>query len=51
MSGTLPPGLTLDGPLLEGTPTTAGSYTFTVAFTDAQNARVRATVSLEIGPS
>ena len=39
-NGTLPPGLTLNssGPsnaLLSGTPTTPGSYTFTVAVTDA----------------
>jgi uncharacterized protein (DUF433 family) len=35
--GTLPPGLTLNGTngLLSGTPTTAGSYTFTVRATDA----------------
>jgi hypothetical protein len=35
--GTLPPGLTLNGTngLLSGTPTTAGSYNFTVKVTDA----------------
>ncbi|REK72236.1 hypothetical protein DX116_00900 [Aeromicrobium endophyticum] len=51
MSGTLPPGLTLNGPVLAGTPTVAGTSPFTVAFTDAQNARVRATVTLKIDPS
>ena len=36
-SGSLPPGLTLDGStgLLSGTPTTAGSYAFTVKVTDS----------------
>lgn len=37
--GTLPPGLTLNSTtgLLSGTPTTAGSYTFTVSCTDSGN--------------
>ncbi|KKQ41038.1 MAG: hypothetical protein US58_C0006G0017 [Candidatus Magasanikbacteria bacterium GW2011_GWA2_37_8] len=33
-SGTLPPGLTLSGNTLSGTPTTFGTYTFTVSTTD-----------------
>ena len=38
-TGTLPPGLTLSsGGVLTGTPTTAGSYTFTVTATDTVGA-------------
>ena len=34
-SGTLPTGLTLTGPVLSGTPTAAGPYTFTIKVQDA----------------
>jgi len=34
-SGSLPPGLTLSSGLISGTPTTAGTYTFTLQATDA----------------
>jgi hypothetical protein len=34
-AGTVPPGLTLTGTSLSGTPTTGGSYTFSVLATDA----------------
>ncbi len=34
-SGTLPPGLTLTSPTLSGTPTAAGTFTFTISTTDA----------------
>jgi hypothetical protein len=33
--GTLPPGITLSGAVLSGTPTTPGSYTFTIQVTDS----------------
>jgi large repetitive protein len=33
--GTLPPGLTLTGGVLSGTPTTAGTYPFSIRATDA----------------
>jgi uncharacterized protein (TIGR03437 family) len=36
-SGTLPPGLMLTGAAISGTPTAAGSYTFTVQVTDSSN--------------
>ena len=35
VSGTLPPGLSFANGMLQGTPTVAGSYTFTVAAIDA----------------
>jgi hypothetical protein len=34
VAGQLPPGIRLDGNILSGTPTTAGTYTFTVRVTD-----------------
>src|SRR5207249_398076 len=34
-SGALPPGLSLAGSTISGTPTTAGTYTFTLRATDA----------------
>ena len=37
-AGALPPGITLSGATLSGTPTTAGSYTFTVEVTDSASA-------------
>ncbi|CUU59674.1 conserved repeat domain-containing protein [Parafrankia irregularis] len=53
-SGSLPPGITLDPStgLLAGTPTTAGSYPFTVEVTDAfgQTASRAATLSVAAGP-
>ncbi|GIG87380.1 fibronectin type III domain-containing protein [Plantactinospora endophytica] len=51
-AGTLPPGLTL-GPstgLLSGTPTTAGSFTFTVQLTDASGVTATRPVTLVIAP-
>lgn len=35
VSGALPPGLSIDGAAIDGTPTTAGDYPFTIRFTDA----------------
>lgn len=37
-SGSLPPGIALSGATLSGTPTTTGSYTFTVQVTDSASA-------------
>src|SRR5690554_2068327 len=34
-SGTLPPGLELDGGVIAGTPTEVGSYSFTISVSDA----------------
>ncbi|GAA0996316.1 hypothetical protein GCM10009555_091900 [Acrocarpospora macrocephala] len=50
-SGTLPPGLTLNSAtgLLSGTPTTAGSYPFTVRVTDANNQSDTKAVTLVVG--
>jgi alpha-tubulin suppressor-like RCC1 family protein len=49
-SGSLPPGLTLDADgLLSGTPTTAGTYSFTLQVTDANGATASQSVSLTIG--
>ncbi len=54
-SGTLPPGLTLSAStgLLSGTPTTAGSYAFTVKVTDSSGLSdtEAASVSIISGPS
>ena len=54
-SGSLPPGLTLNAStgLLSGTPTTAGTYTFTVKVTDASGLSDTKPVTLTIipGPS
>lgn len=48
--GTLPPGLTLNGTTgaLTGTPTTAGTYNFTVAATDALGRADTQTVTLTV---
>ncbi|GAA1015996.1 hypothetical protein Aple_011310 [Acrocarpospora pleiomorpha] len=50
-SGTLPPGLTLNSAtgLLSGTPTTAGSYPFTVRVTDANDQSDTKAVTLVVG--
>ncbi len=54
-SGTLPPGLTLNAStgLLSGTPTTAGTYSFTVKVTDSSGLSdtAPATVTIIPGPS
>jgi hypothetical protein len=51
ISGTLPAGLTLgSGGLLQGTPTTLGSQTFTVSVTDARNATSNQQLTLTVDP-
>lgn len=49
-SGTLPPGLQLDAPsgLLEGTPTSSGTYNFAIAVTDWGNHKVTANFTLTV---
>jgi hypothetical protein len=54
-SGTLPPGIILSGSTssitaLSGTPTTAGSYTFTVQATDANSIVTSQTISMNVLP-
>jgi uncharacterized protein (TIGR03437 family) len=50
-SGFPPPGLTLSiGGVLQGTPTTLGTYTFTVRATDSQNLTAQATYTMVISP-
>ena len=47
----LPPGITLTGAVLSGTPTTAGSYTFTLHVTDSVSATASAQFTIVIaGP-
>ncbi|MFC7645284.1 Ig domain-containing protein [Streptosporangium lutulentum] len=51
-AGSLPPGLTLNTSTgqLSGTPTTGGTFSFTVRVVDAQNQSTTRTVSLLIVP-
>lgn len=46
--GALPPGLSLSGSSIAGTPTTAGSYSATIRVTDAANNQATATVNWNI---
>ncbi len=47
-TGTLPPGLTLSGTNISGTPTTAGVFPFTIQVTDADGNTASANVSITI---
>lgn len=49
-TGTLPPGLTLDGVFgrISGTPTTAGAYPFTLVVTDNQAATANVSLSITV---
>ncbi|MEZ5290966.1 MAG: FG-GAP-like repeat-containing protein [Vicinamibacterales bacterium] len=49
--GTLPPGLTGTGAMITGTPTTSGSFSFTVAATDAAGCTGSASYTMRIDPS
>lgn len=49
-AGHLPDGLTLSGSVIQGTPTTAGTYSFTVTFTDSQGQSVSAPLSITVSP-
>ncbi|MBX3219327.1 MAG: putative Ig domain-containing protein [Labilithrix sp.] len=50
-SGTLPPGASLTSAgILSGTPTTAGTYTFVIAATDAMGASGSRSYSVQISP-
>ncbi len=46
--GALPPGLSLSGYAISGTPTTAGAYTFTLSFTDLHGQTTTATATLTV---
>jgi hypothetical protein len=48
-SGTLPAGLTRSGATISGTPTTAGTYSFTVGVTDAASGTDTQPLSITIG--
>ncbi|PWK85924.1 outer membrane autotransporter protein [Fulvimonas soli] len=50
-SGALPPGLTLGGDTISGTPTTQGSYSFSITATDSTSATGTASYSIVIGPA
>ncbi len=52
-AGTMPPGLSLapSSGMLGGTPTTAGSFTFTVRVVDSSNQSATRAVSIEIAPA
>jgi hypothetical protein len=52
-SGTLPPGLTFvsNGPFVTGTPTTAGTYTFTVKVVDTNGATDLRDFSITVKPA
>ncbi len=47
-NGVLPPGLTISGGLITGTPTTGGRFPFTVKLTDANGAAASVPVTLDI---
>jgi hypothetical protein len=47
-SGSLPPGLTLSGTAISGTPTIAGNYSFTVQATDQSTPPQQSTASLSL---
>jgi len=48
-AGSLPPGITLNGAVLSGTPTKAGSYTFTIQATDSVSATAAQQFTVVIG--
>ncbi|HVN04527.1 MAG TPA: putative Ig domain-containing protein [Bryobacteraceae bacterium] len=48
-TGTLPPGLALSSATIAGTPTTPGSYTFTIAVTDSTSATATQEFTIVIG--
>lgn len=51
ISGSLPPGLSLNQCRVQGTPTTAGSFTVTYRVTDADGDRDSAQVAITIAPA
>jgi len=51
VTGTLPPGLAMSGTALSGTPTTGGTYPFTVGATDAAGCSGSSTYSLVVNSS
>jgi hypothetical protein len=51
VTGSLPPGLARSGALISGTPTTAGTYSFTVKATDKGGAQGTSYVSMKVQPA
>jgi len=49
-AGKLPPGVTLTGSSLEGTPTAAGTFTFTIKVTDSAGDQASESGSITISP-
>jgi len=49
-AGQLPPGVTLTGGSLEGTPTAAGKFTFTIKVTDSAGGQASESGSITISP-
>ena len=49
-AGNLPEGLALSGSTIQGNPTTAGIYSFTVTFTDSQSQSANTQLSITINP-
>jgi large repetitive protein len=49
-AGHLPPGVTLTGSSLEGTPTAAGTFAFTIKVTDSADDQASESGSITISP-
>ncbi len=50
-SGGLPPGLTLSGSELAGTPTSAGTFAFSVTITDSNQSKLVVSTSISVKPA
>lgn len=50
-SGSLPPGLSVSGAALGGTPTSAGTYPFTLTVTDSQGTTANGNFSITVTPA
>lgn len=51
VAGALPPGLALSGNTISGTPTTAGSFTFTARVTDNQGSTASQQFTINVSPA
>jgi hypothetical protein len=47
--GTLPPGLRLSGNVISGTPTSAGTFSFTIRLSDSRGASTTQVFSITVG--